>query len=140
MADVNNDGLLDIYVCRSGPSQNADKKRNLLFINQGNLKFKEEAKRYGLDDPGNATTASFLDFDRDGDLDLYVANHADRFFSDVDIRFSKTFRLDANSQQHLYRNDGETFIDVSEDAGVQAMGYALSATVFDINGDGCVLM
>jgi len=136
MADINNDGLLDIYVCRSGPSQNPDKKRNLLFINQGNLKFKEEAKRYGLDDPGNATTASFLDFDRDGDLDLYVANHADRFFSDVDIRFSKTFRLDANSQQHLYRNDGQSFTDISEEAGVKAMGYALSATVFDINGDG----
>ncbi|MFZ9971370.1 MAG: FG-GAP repeat domain-containing protein, partial [Bacteroidia bacterium] len=53
-ADVNNDGLLDIYVCRSGPSQNGDKKRNLLFVNQGNLNFKEEAKAYGLDDPGNA--------------------------------------------------------------------------------------
>ncbi|MFZ9756102.1 MAG: FG-GAP repeat domain-containing protein, partial [Bacteroidia bacterium] len=135
-ADVNNDGLLDIYVCRSGPSQNGDKKRNLLFVNQGNLNFKEEAKAYGLDDPGNATTASFLDYDRDGDLDLYVANHADRFFSDVDIRFSKTFRLDDNSQQHLYRNDGGHFQDVSEEAGVKAMGYALSATVFDINADG----
>src|SRR6478609_9871261 len=69
MADVNGDGLLDIYVCYSGKVDD-DIRRNQLFINKGNLKFDEEAKHYGLDDKSYSTQAAFFDYDNDGDLDM----------------------------------------------------------------------
>ena len=136
MADVNNDGYLDIYVCSSGPSSNNDDKRNLLFINNKNNTFTESAKNWGVDDPGNATTASFFDMDNDGDLDFYLGNHADKYFSDVNVPFNRTLMMDVHNQQHLFRNDGGKFIDISEAAGVKAMGYCLSALPGDFNGDG----
>src|SRR5688500_14622824 len=74
MADVHGDGWLDIYVCFSGEGD-PNKRRNKLFINNKNLTFDDKAKEMGLDDPGHATHASFLDFDRDGDLDMYQLNH-----------------------------------------------------------------
>ena len=69
MADVNADGYLDIYVCNSGDVE-GDNKQNELFINQGDLTFKEKASEYGLADPGYSTHASFFDYDKDGDLDV----------------------------------------------------------------------
>ncbi|MCB0688622.1 MAG: VCBS repeat-containing protein, partial [Saprospiraceae bacterium] len=78
MADVNGDGWLDIYICRSA-AQNPDSRRNLLFINQtskdGTITFTEEAKKFGLDDPAYSTQAAFFDYDRDGDLDMFLLNH-----------------------------------------------------------------
>ena len=74
MADVNGDGLLDIYVCYSG-KVDSNLRRNQLFINQGNLKFVEEAKKFGLDNPGYSTQAAFFDYDNDGDLDMFLLNH-----------------------------------------------------------------
>ena len=74
VVDINNDGLSDIYVCVSH-AHNPEQRRNLLFINKGNLKFSEEAKDYGLDDPGFSTQAAFFDYDKDGDLDMYLMNH-----------------------------------------------------------------
>ncbi|MDB5150407.1 MAG: RNA-binding protein, partial [Mucilaginibacter sp.] len=73
MADVNGDGLLDIYVCYSGLGDNA-KRRNQLFINKGNNKFVEMAKQYGLDDPGYSTQAVFFDYNNDGKLDMFLLN------------------------------------------------------------------
>ncbi|MEY4627068.1 MAG: hypothetical protein RL003_1040, partial [Bacteroidota bacterium] len=70
MVDVNNDGWLDIYACSSGPRQLKQSKRNLLFMNQKNGTFKESAKEWGVDDGGNATCATFFDYDNDGDLDF----------------------------------------------------------------------
>jgi len=75
MADVNNDGLLDIYVCYSGKG-NAETRRNELFINLGNLKFKEAAREYGLADTSYSTQAAFFDYDLDGDLDMFLLNHS----------------------------------------------------------------
>src|SRR5678815_5781275 len=71
MADLNGDGLLDIYICNSGDIK-GDNKENELYINQGDLTFKEEAKQFGLNDPGYTTHVSFFDYDLDGDLDCYI--------------------------------------------------------------------
>lgn len=136
MADVNNDGFLDIYACGSGPSKNIDNKRNLLFINNKNGTFTELAKNWGVDDPGNATCASFFDMDNDGDLDFYLGNHDDKYFSDINVPFSRNLNLNVHSQQHMFRNDGGKFTDISEASGMMAMGYCLSATPSDFNNDG----
>ena len=74
LAVVNDDGLLDIYVCQVG-NYKSFQGRNQLFINQGNLTFKEEAHDYGLDFKGLSTQAAFFDYDMDGDLDMYLLNH-----------------------------------------------------------------
>jgi hypothetical protein len=136
MVDVNNDGWLDIYACSSGPKQLKQSKRNLLFINQKNGTFKELAKEWGVDDGGNATCATFFDYDNDGDLDFYLGNHADQFFSNINTKFTPTLNMDEFNQQHFFRNDGNKFTDVSEKAGVVKMGYCLSAAAADYNNDG----
>ena len=84
MADVNDDGWLDIYVCRSG-KYDAENRKNLLFINQRNNTFKEEAARYGLDDPAQSTMAAFFDYDRDGDLDMFLLNHSVTQYSNFNV-------------------------------------------------------
>ena len=136
MVDVNNDGFLDIYACSSGPMGKNVKKSNLLFINQKNSTFKESAAEWGVNDDGNATCATFFDMDNDGDLDMYLGNHADQFFANINTPYSKGLNLDHQNQQHLYRNDGTKFTDISEEAGIKAMGYCLSATAGDFNEDG----
>jgi hypothetical protein len=75
MLDINNDGWLDIYVAKAGSLDNDDERRNLLFVNQKDGTFIEEAKKWGVDDPGYSTQAYSLDYDKDGDLDLYVLNY-----------------------------------------------------------------
>lgn len=136
MADVNNDGYLDIYICKSGPGENHVSMNNLLFINNKNLTFTEKAKEYGVDDPGNSTCGTFFDFDADGDLDLYVGNHAQRFFDEINVQFRRDLRMDIHNQQRFYRNDGNKFTEIGESCHVQAMGYCLSATPGDFNRDG----
>ncbi|MFB6098145.1 MAG: VCBS repeat-containing protein, partial [Salinibacter sp.] len=135
------DGRLDLYVCHSG-WQGTGKRRNRLYINQGPNEegipqFEEKAEAYGLDDPSRSTHATFFDYDRDGDLDLYLLNHATgrtRF----DVSRAQRQKRGALAGDKLYRNDGGTFTDVSEQAGIigSAAGYGLSVTVSDINRDG----
>lgn len=136
MADVNNDGYLDIYICRSGPENSDKNKHNYLFINNKNATFTESAAAWKVDDAGNATCASFFDMDNDGDLDMYLGNHAEKFYSDINVPFTRGLHLDAHNQQHMFRNDGNTFTDISEESGTKAMGYCLSATPGDFNRDG----
>ena len=142
MADVNGDGLPDIYVCYSGPGTD-EERVNELYINQG-LKnglpvFKESAKEYGLDAPGTyTTTVSFFDMDNDGDLDMFMVNHADMFYNP----FFNTDKLRAKRNpkfgNRLYRNDNGHFTDVSEQAHIDGSGlnFGLSVAVSDINDDG----
>lgn len=135
MIDINNDGFMDIYVCISGLTSN---RKNELFINNGNNTFTEEAGKYGVDDNGHSIQASFLDYDHDGDLDLYVANYPSVPTS-APIAFFKN-KMDhptLEDSDHLYRNNGNnTFTDVTEESGILNYGLTLSANVGDFNQDG----
>ncbi|WP_462219371.1 VCBS repeat-containing protein [Ferruginibacter sp.] len=135
MADVNGDGWLDIYVCNSGDIK-GDNKENELYINQHNNTFKEEAKAYGLNDPGYTTHVSFFDYDLDGDLDCYILNNS---FVDVrkfDLEAVRKIR-DTLGGHKLMRNDNNHFTDVSEQAGIAGtkIAYGLGVSVSDVNGD-----
>lgn len=137
MADVNGDGWLDIYVCRSAANI-PDRRRNLLFINNGDLTFTESALKYGLDDPGYSTQASFFDYDGDGDLDMFSLNHSTQEFAGFS-RVSGEFKQRRNSVlgSKLFRNDGDRFTDVTEEAGIinNVLGFGLGVTITDANGD-----
>src|SRR5690349_12092308 len=118
MVDINGDGLLDIYVSVSGPEHSpAQDRANLLFVNQGNRKFTEEAAQYGIADTGFTTHAAFLDYDRDGCLDLFVLNNSPSDFTRGDVASlpSGVPGNTPNSINHLYRNDCHGhFTDVSD--------------------------
>lgn len=135
MADVNGDGLLDIYVCRSG-NVTTDRRRNSLYINQGDLTFKDEAAAYGLDDPSYSNHATFFDYDNDGDLDMYLLNHSIRRYSHFVVDYMRAQR-DSLAGDKLFRNDAGIFTDVSEEAGIlgNPLSYGLSVVVSDMNGD-----
>ncbi len=136
MADVNGDGLLDIYVCKSGPPE-GEKRHNELFINNGDLSFSEESQAYGLAEEGLSQHAVFFDFDKDGDLDMYLLSNSGRSVGIYDLRIGQREIRDLDGGNKLFRNDGETFTDVSEAAGIygSAIGYGLGVTVADLNDD-----
>ena len=136
MADVNGDGLLDIYVCAVGNFKGMEGS-NELYINNGDLTFTEKANQFGLDFTGFSTQAAFFDFDKDGDLDCYLLNHAvhkTRSYDRVNTRMLK----DNEAGDYLYRNDGGKFVDISKQSGIYqaAMGYGLGISVADLNNDG----
>ncbi|MDC7995979.1 VCBS repeat-containing protein [Altibacter sp. HG106] len=136
-ADVNNDGFLDIYVSQGGPRQAADRP-NLLYINQGDLTFKEAATDYGLADTGISTQSVFFDMDKDGDLDCFVSNE-NEFYGLDPMVFYESMKLSDNlarSSGHLYENQKGTFVDISKKAGVMQASFGLGVTVSDINNDG----
>ncbi|MFN8345738.1 MAG: VCBS repeat-containing protein [Spirosomataceae bacterium] len=165
-ADVNGDGLMDIYVCNAG-NMKGDKRGNELFINQGIgpdgvPKFIDKATEYGLLDGGFSTHAAFFDYDRDGDLDMYLLNNS---FTPVDKLQYQNFRKyrDPLGGHKLFRNDGPPapdggvnnksplggrsgtpppggrggFTDVSEEAGIYGslIAFGLGITIGDVNDD-----
>jgi enediyne biosynthesis protein E4 len=141
VVDINNDGWPDIYVCVSGRVPGA-RRRNLLFVNQHNLTFKEEAAEYGLADSGYSTQAVFFDYDRDGRLDMYLVNHtlADRLPNEIRDRVVDSGSIAADK---LYHNEGilpgsghPVYKDVSRQAGIVEDGNGLGVAVADLNGDG----
>ncbi|GGZ75306.1 VCBS repeat-containing protein [Algibacter mikhailovii] len=133
MADVNGDGFLDIYCSVSGKFE---PRQNQLFINNQDGTFTERAQEYGLADIGHSVQATFFDYDKDGDLDLYVANYPPtKFNSPVFVYVQNMKRVKDKEADHLYRNDGEHFTDVTNDAGVRSYGLSLSATIGDLNND-----
>jgi hypothetical protein len=136
MADVNGDGLLDIYVCRSGKYR-PQQRENQLFINNGNLTFSERGKDYGVNDRGFSTQALFFDYDLDNDLDLFVLNHNVILFSTQEPDVVRAKR-DLFVGDKLYRNDFGEFKEVSEEAGLYGnpLGYGLGVAAGDFNHDG----
>ncbi len=135
MADVNNDGLLDIYVCNSG-DVNGNNRKNELFINNGNLTFSEKAIEYNLDNEGYSTHAAFFDYDQDGDLDCYILNNS--FRDPAKIELYRKVREQASPDGHkLMRNDGNKFTDVTTQAGIYSsdIAFGLGVAVSDLNGD-----
>ncbi|MBL7862650.1 MAG: VCBS repeat-containing protein [Cyclobacteriaceae bacterium] len=139
MADVNGDGLVDIYVCNSGDVK-GDNKENELFINNGDLTFTEHAREYGVADRGFTTHAAFLDYDKDGDLDLYILNNSYQAIGSFNLRKNERPVRDSLGGDKLLRNDQGYFTDVSEAAGIygSVIGFGLGVTVGDINKDGWV--
>jgi len=135
IADVNADGLLDIYVCNAGDVSGGNRE-NELFINNGDLTFTERAEEYGLADRGFSTHAAFFDYDKDGDLDCYVLNNSYRPVSSLGYRNLRHER-DEFGGHKLYRNDNGHFTDVSEFAGIygSVIGFGLGVTVGDVNKD-----
>ncbi len=137
MVDINNDGHLDIYVCRSGWYQDPKMRSNLLFVNNGDLTFTEQAEAFGVDDSGNTNHAAFFDYDRDGDLDLYSLNHLVNNGKKTSVgEIFKLIREGKNKSDKLYRNDNGKFIDVSKSAGISNHTFGLGIAVSDVNKDG----
>lgn len=135
MVDVNNDGLLDIYVCNSGDVEGENKK-NELFINNGNLSFSEKAKEYNLDNEGYSTHAAFFDYDQDGDLDCYILNNSFRDPAKIEL-YRKVREQPSPGGHKLMRNDGNVFTDVTRQAGIYSsdIAFGLGVAVADLNGD-----
>jgi len=139
--DINNDGFLDIYICKVG-KHNAIKGKNLLYLNQGLDKngipvFKESASLFGLDIVSLATQATFFDYDKDGDLDLFLMNHS--LYPNSNYGKGDTRRqVDEMSGDKLYENKQGTYVDVSTQSGIfqGKIGYGLGVSIGDITNDG----
>ena len=142
VVDINYDGLLDIYVCRSGSFDDPKIVKNQLFINQGNNslgvpEFREKAAKYNLDISQYSTQAAFFDYDRDGDLDMFLINYGLDIYPDDLIRQLMTEEA-SNIGERLYRNDNQKFRDVTKEAGIvnSKIGFGLGIGVGDLNNDG----
>ena len=135
LADVNGDGWLDVYLCKAG--LNPDLRQNRLFINQGNLLFEEAATAYKLNNDQCSIHANFFDYDNDGDLDAYLLNHPDDFSLTTELfAYGDTSRHN-NGADRLMRNDGNTFTDITRQAGILSnFAYGLSVSTSDVNNDG----
>ncbi|WP_282143521.1 VCBS repeat-containing protein [Cellulophaga baltica] len=137
MADINGDGFLDIYVCNSG-DVSGDNKQNELFINNGDGTFTEKAQEYGLDDKGFSTHASFFDFDKDGDLDVYILNNSYQAIGSFNLQRNERPKRDLLGGDKLMENVDGKYVDISEKAGIygSVIGFGLGVTVGDTNNDG----
>lgn len=139
--DINNDGLLDIYICQAS-GYRALKGRNKLMVNQGldefgHPIFEDQADEFGLDFSGLSTKAVFFDYDVDGDLDMFLLNHSVH----PNLNYGKgnnRLKVDSISGDRLYENRDGHFIDVSKMAGIfqGKSGYGLGVSISDINMDG----
>ena len=141
MADVNNDGYLDIYVNNDGPTNDEENLSNDLYINNGNLTFTNKAKELGVADSGRSVQSVFFDADNDGDLDLFVNNYA--FINDNETLTDWYDRVETmdpvmSKKMHLrfYKNNGGKFVDQSKESGVDRVAFGLGLAARDFNDDG----
>jgi hypothetical protein len=140
IADINNDGWQDIYVCVSGPVA-PHQRKNLLYINNHNLTFTEMAASYGLDDDSYSTQAVFVDYDKDGNLDMFLLTHQMQGES-INKVLPKDLSGNSPRNDKLYHNEGINiktgrpfFKNVSREAGIKDDGYGLGVVVSDFNND-----
>jgi enediyne biosynthesis protein E4 len=136
MADVNGNGYLDIYISRVNYLNKSG--ANQLFINNGDMTFTERAAEFGLDFEGYSTQAAFFDFNNNGRLDLFLLNHS--FHSEHTYGQAERLRerIDPKAGDRLFRNDGDRFTDVTQEAGIisSALGYGLGVAITDITLNG----
>ncbi|HMK05233.1 MAG TPA: VCBS repeat-containing protein [Ferruginibacter sp.] len=143
MIDINNDGYLDIFICKSG-YKDARLRKKILYINNRNLSFTNQAAEYGLEDASFSMQAYFFDYDKDGDKDVYFVNHPGDFTKSMNIPVTsvkgKLQYVEDTSTVHvsdrLYENRGNKFTDITKKAGLIDQAFGLSASIADINGDG----
>jgi len=138
MADINADGWLDIYVSKSGPSQNFESQRNRCYMNNRDGTFTDRAKDMGIDNPGHSVQSAFFDYDMDGDLDLFVMNQPSNERAERAKYLHNTEKqyINEKTSNRLFRNDGNMkFTDVSVQAGVVDFIFGLGLKICDLNGD-----
>ncbi len=140
MVDINADGFLDIYVCKSGDPGDPDvsHRYNELFINNGDLTFTERSKEYGLDIVGLSVQAAFFDYDKDGDLDCYLLTNSFKSIGNYDlVKNQREIPDPQGSGNKFFINEGDKFIDYSEKANIyrSAIGFGLGITLGDFNND-----
>jgi len=140
IVDINQDGWMDIYVSIGGWQKDPNKRKNKLYVNSGTrspFQFTEMAEQYGLAEDGYSIQSSFFDYDKDGDLDLYVTNHPYLFGLDLKTRLAKRKNPGEYSRDKLYRNNGDqTFTEVARQSGIVNYGHGLGLVTTDINQDG----
>lgn len=144
LVDINNDGHLDIYVSNAGNIEGDDRK-NELFINNGDLTFTEKAAEYNLDENGFTTHAAFIDYDGDGDLDVYILNNSFIPVSSLGYTNKRELRSQDWNIPEIFKGGGDKllknnkgkFEDVSEEAGIYGslIGFGLGVTLGDVNND-----
>lgn len=132
--DINADGWMDFYVCKSG-SPDPNQRKNRLYINQQGKSFIDQAEQYGLADPAYSTQAYFFDFDKDNDLDMYLVNHRSDFKNSIVIDQSEN-KTDIYTTDKLYQNNNGRFTDISASAGIINKSFGHSASIYDFNEDG----
>lgn len=141
MADVNGDGFLDIYVCQVGDYKTIQGK-NHLYINNGDLTFSESAEAFGLNFKGFSTQSLFFDYDNDGDLDMFLLNHAihtpGSYGSASIIRYTRDSKTGDRLFRQIERDGKPYFVNVTEIAGIYSsrIGYGLGVSAGDVNNDG----
>ncbi len=141
LVDINNDGLMDIYYCKSGKLKDPNKRKNELLINlgidsNGKPKFEDQAQKYGLDIPDFTTQATFFDYDKDGDLDMFLLNHGIDTYDENNLKNLITQKSDHRGNR-LYKNNNGTFINVTDEAQIinTMIGYGLGVAIADLNND-----
>jgi hypothetical protein len=143
MVDINNDGYLDIMICKSG-YKDPNLRKKILYINNKNNTFTNKAAEYGLDDASYSMQSYFFDYDNDGDKDVYFLNHPIDFSKSMTIPATlvngkAVYNADTNTvyvSDRLYENRGGKFVDVTKKAGLINHAFGLSVSVADINKDG----
>jgi hypothetical protein len=145
MVDINNDGWLDIYVANAGHMMQEDLRKNQLFINNHDLTFTDSAEAYGLANNGYTTHASFFDYDMDGDLDCFMVNNSPIPVNTLNYANARDIRAENSDVanflkgggDHLYKNEGGKFKEVSAEAGIHGtlISFGLGVTIGDVNGD-----